>query len=158
MRHPEIARRLTLPLLLLAPAVVTGCTEVSEAGSSSSAGEPISIEVIDESSGLSRLTLTQLAAERLDVTTKQVSEERLTRDSGARRTYQVVPYSSIIYDPEGTTWVYVSPESLAYEREQIAVAFIDGDTAALSDGPPTGTDVVTVGAAELYGAELGVDH
>jgi hypothetical protein len=28
----------------------------------------------------------------------------------------------------------------------------------LSDGPPTGTEVVTVGAAEVYGTEFEVAH
>jgi len=38
----------------------------------------------------------------------------------------------------------------------ISVEFIDGDRAVLSEGPPAGTEVVTDGAAELFGAELGI--
>lgn len=39
----------------------------------------------------------------------------------------------------------------------LAAAFvIDGDLAVLSHVPPAGTQIVTVGAAELFGTEFGV--
>ena len=38
----------------------------------------------------------------------------------------------------------------------VVVADIVGDTAQLSSGLPAGTEVVTVAAAELYGAETGL--
>ena len=41
-------------------------------------------------------------------------------------------------------------------RVLIAAFVIDGDLAVLSHGPPSGTEVVTVGAAELFGAEFGI--
>jgi hypothetical protein len=41
-------------------------------------------------------------------------------------------------------------------RSAIDVASIEGDRALLTSGPPVGTTVVTVGVAELYGAETGV--
>ena len=108
--------------------------------------------------GQSQLTLTELAAERLAVATRPVGTEKLGRGSSAKTAYDVVPYSSLIYDPEGKTWVYVSPEPFVYLREPVTVAFIKGDVAALVSGPSPGVDVVSVGAMELYGAELGVDH
>ena len=33
---------------------------------------------------------------------------------------------------------------------------IEGDLAVLSDGPASGTAIVVVGAAELFGAETGI--
>lgn len=66
----------------------------------------------------------------------------------------VVPYSAVYYDAEGTGWVYVNPEPLVFERKRINVERIEGDFAVLSDSPPVGTRVVTVGAALLYGAEV----
>jgi hypothetical protein len=45
---------------------------------------------------------------------------------------------------------------LTYVREEVTVADIDGDSAILSSGPDVGAVVVTVGAAELLGAENGV--
>jgi len=38
------------------------------------------------------------------------------------------------------------------------VSRVDRETARLEDGPPPGTRVVTVGVAQLYGAERGVGH
>jgi hypothetical protein len=75
-------------------------------------------------------------------------------DSGGART--VVPYSSIVYDLEGRTWVYVSPEPLVFQREEVEVEGIEGDIAVLSSGPPVGTEVVMTGTTELFGVESGV--
>ena len=67
-----------------------------------------------------------------------------------------VPYAAIVYDAQGKTWTYVNEQPLVYKRAEITVDDISGDTARLSAGPPAGTQVVTTGAAELYGAEIGV--
>jgi hypothetical protein len=68
----------------------------------------------------------------------------------------VVPYSTIIYDLTGGVWVYVNPAPLTYHREQVVVETIDGDSVLLSEGPPAGTMVVTIGVPELHGADTGV--
>ena len=70
----------------------------------------------------------------------------------------VIPYGAILYDAKGDTWVYVNSEPLTYVRERVTVDYIEGDQAVLTDGPPEGSAVVTVGAAELYGTEFGVGH
>ena len=80
-----------------------------------------------------------------------VREEQV---DGAQRL--VVPYSAVIYDLEGATWIYISPEPLTYLRELVTVDHIEGDMAVLVDGPATGTEVVTVGVAELYGTDTGI--
>ena len=67
-----------------------------------------------------------------------------------------IPYAAIVYDSAGKTWAYVNEDPLVYKRAEITVDEIDGDVARLSAGPPAGTQVVTTGAAELYGAEIGV--
>ena len=41
-----------------------------------------------------------------------------------------------------------------FERQRIEVEGIVGDLAMITDGPPVGTKVVTVGAPLLYGAEV----
>jgi multidrug efflux pump subunit AcrA (membrane-fusion protein) len=71
---------------------------------------------------------------------------------------RVVPYSSVIYDEHGNTWVYTSPEHLNYVRAPITIDYIEGDVAVLKDGPPAGTKVVSVGAIEIYGTEFEVGH
>jgi len=68
----------------------------------------------------------------------------------------VIPYSAVVYDHDGSTWTYVNTAARTYERKPITVAGIDGDIAQLSAGPPAGTEVVTVGAAELLGTEYNI--
>lgn len=93
--------------------------------------------------------------ERVDLRTVEVGEQRVSRSASPRR---VVPYSSLIYDGHGATWVYTSPEPRTFVRHEVHVDYIEGDTVVLNDGPPVGTVVASVGVAELYGAEFGVGH
>jgi len=83
---------------------------------------------------------------------QRVRVELQLTGSGEKR--MVVPYSAVYYDGKGAPWVYVNPEPLVFERQRIEVERIVGDMAVLTDGPPTGTTVVTIGAALLYGAEV----
>jgi hypothetical protein len=99
-------------------------------------------------SDLSRVTISQRAAARLGLETTRV------RAAGGGRT--VVPYDSVLYDEQGETWVYTSAKPLTFVRQRIDVERIEGDRAVLRTGPRAGTTIVTVGAAELLGAELGV--
>jgi hypothetical protein len=117
-----------------------------------SESEPAHVEPI-EGSELSRVTLSEKAAQRLNIQTAQIRDEQV-----GETTRQVIPYSALIYDPSGATWAYTNPEPLVYVRESITVDTIQGDLVVLSAGPPSGTTVVTVGAAELYGTEYGVGH
>ena len=95
-----------------------------------------------------REVLTEDAVKRLDLQTAEAHDADV---NGAKGT--VIPYASIIYDTEGATWVYLNPEPLTFVRHPIAVDNIKGDQAFLADALPSGSAVVTVGVAELYGAE-----
>jgi hypothetical protein len=70
--------------------------------------------------------------------------------------HKFIPFAAVIYGVHGETWVYTNPEPLVYVREPIVIDFIQDDWAVLSEGPEVGTAVVTVGGAELFGAETGV--
>ena len=74
----------------------------------------------------------------------------------AKMQRSVVPYNAVIYDLKGDTWVYTSPAPLSYVRHHVKVDYIDDDTAILAEAPPVGTKVVSVGVAELFGAEFGI--
>jgi hypothetical protein len=132
----------TLMSLALVGLVVGGCNQAT-----TSAPKEEAIHIEEQASGLKQLTLSARAAERLGVETAPVA------GSGSLLT---VPYAAVIYDAQGDTWSYVSAEPLVFLRAQITVDEIDGETAVLSAGPAVGTSVVTTGAAELYGAEIGV--
>lgn len=104
--------------------------------------------------GIMRVTLESRAAERLGITTSTVKDV-VVQGSGrtATRIRKVLPYAALMYDTKGDTWMFTNPEPLVYVRQQVVVEDIEGDQVFLSAGPPAGTAVVTVGAAELMGAE-----
>ena len=69
---------------------------------------------------------------------------------------KVIPFSALVYDLNGDTWVYVSPEPLTFFRQPVVVEYVEGDVAVLAEGPPVGTEVAVVAVAELYGLDTGV--
>jgi hypothetical protein len=147
--HPLIGR-LTLLGTIVSILPFAAC---SQGESQAAHGEhPAQVEKIDGSE-LSRVTLSERAAERIDLKTASVREQEV--DGAVRK---VVPYSSLIYDAQGRTWIYASPQPRTFVREQVQVDRIDGDEVLLSEGPAAGTEVASVGVAELYGAETGVGH
>ena len=70
---------------------------------------------------------------------------------------KTIPYSAVIYGVEGGVWAYTSTGPLTFVRAPITVASVQGDTAVLSEGPPPGTEVVTVGGEELLGTEFAIE-
>jgi hypothetical protein len=68
----------------------------------------------------------------------------------------IVPYSAIVYDPSGKTYVFTQRSPRTYVEVPATVDHINGDSAYLSSGPKAGTAVVSVGAEELYGVQTGV--
>lgn len=73
---------------------------------------------------------------------------------GSGKKGRVIPYSALYYDDKGQTWVYAVPKPLVYERHRVKVDRIIGKKVVIDDGPPVGTEVVSIGAALLYGAEV----
>lgn len=67
----------------------------------------------------------------------------------------VVPFSAIVYDIHGGTWVYTNPSPNNYVRQRVELQTVLEKQAVLTRGPKAGTKVVTVGAAELFGTEFG---
>jgi hypothetical protein len=124
-------------------------------------GPPAKVEPI-EGTDLSRVILTRHAAERIGLRTARVEVASVARPAalggqgGPATAHEVIPYDAVLYDSDGATWTFTSPAPLRFVRRRIVVAWIDGDRAVLAAGPPAGTEVVTVGAAELLGAEIGV--
>jgi hypothetical protein len=108
------------------------------------------------------VTFTDQAAQRTGVETVAIAVAPATLlPAGATPSpsMTVVPYSAVVYDPSGVTWVYTVPEPLTYMRAKVVVETVggaEGTEAVLSDGPPAGTTVVTKGVIELYGTELGI--
>lgn len=126
--------------------VAAGCGGAAPAAAAPE-DPPVVVEEVD-GSDLSRLTLSEQAANRLGIETTPVRDA----ESGGIS----IPYAGVVYDADGGTWAYTNPDGLVFVRHLITVDRIEGDTALLLDGPPVGTMVVTVAAAELWGVETGV--
>lgn len=108
-----------------------------------------------EGSNVKRVTLTEKAMQRLDVRTTEVREQRVSRSIVPRK---VVPYAAVIYDPQGQTWIYTSPQPRTFIRHKVDIDYVENDLAVLNDGPPAGTVIASRAVAELYGTDFGVGH
>ncbi len=67
----------------------------------------------------------------------------------------VVPWSAIMHDIHGGTWLYEQTAERTYVRRRVQVQHVSGTSAVLKEGPKAGTKVVTAGAVELFGTEFG---
>jgi hypothetical protein len=145
--------RASFALALLAGALggppEAGAANPTEAAAAVSTGRPAQLESIGGST-IKKITLTAKAAQRLDIQTGKVRQ-----DASGRK---VVPYAAVVYDKDGSTWVYTNPQPLIYIRHVIIVELIKGEDAVLKEGPDVGMQVATTGAPQLYGAEKGVGH
>jgi hypothetical protein len=136
MKH---INRLFLVALIFAGLLLSAC------GAKTAAPEkivPSKLEPI-EGTDLSKVILTEKAAERIGVETVSASGTS-------------VPYAAVIYDTEGNTWIYTNPEPLTFIREPIVIDRIEGDTVFLAESLPGELNVVTMGVIEIYGTETGV--
>lgn len=123
-------------------ALMLGACETHQASTAKDGDPPAKVEKID-GSDLKRITLTPKASERIGIELTPAGQLQ-------------VPYSALLYDPAGTTWVYISPQQLVFHRQKVVVDAISQAQVKLTEGPAAGVQVVTVGAAELYGAENGL--
>ena len=125
--------------------------EVSQTG-------PAQVTPLKDSSDINRVTLTPEAATKLGVRTASAGAAVMPASTDGTGTSPeiTVPADAVIYDKDGKTWVYIVDGPRSFQREAVTVERIDGDSAILTSGPKPGVKVVTVGAQELLGAELGV--
>jgi hypothetical protein len=139
-------------LVLIAGVVsLSACSEAASTGydyETASHHEPAKLEPI-KGTDVQRVIFDAEAAERVGLKTAPI------RQNGQGK---IMPYAALIYDAEGGTYAYTAPEPLTYVRQEISIDHFDGDSVVLSDGPPAGTEVVTVGVDEVYGTEFEVEE
>ena len=142
--HQRWRRRLRVAgaALLLAGLSLAGCAEVEDAAVEGY--EPASLSSV-AGTDFQLVTFTEEGAARTGLTTAPVER------SGRRL---AIPYEALIYAGDGTSYVYVSPKPLSYQRTEVAIDRIRGSRVLLSEGLQAGSHVVTVGASEVYGTEL----
>ncbi len=143
-RSSRLGGAVLLLLVLGAIPLLSGCSATTQA----EAAKPEAVKVA-KVGGANEITLTAKAAERLGLKTAAVV-------AGPAGGQLAVPHSSLLYDPDGKTFVYTSPKELVFTRADVTVLRITGGTVVLTTGPAVGTAVVTVGAAELFGVDTGV--
>jgi uncharacterized membrane protein len=141
-------RWMVMVLLIIAALQLTACAQTAASSASKEGEGPAKVEPV-VGTNLSRVILTAEAAKRLGIQTASVRDTQV-RDQQRK----VVPYAAVLYDLHGETWVYTNPSPLTFVRNRVSIDNIDGDLAVLSQGPPSGTAVVTVGVPELYGTEF----
>jgi hypothetical protein len=147
---------LVAAMVLLTGVGVAGCKSSSAGGEAESNGGA-TVTDVEGKDGIHRVELTADAAQRIGLETATVGAMAGLAKPAAAPGRVSVPLDAVLYDKDGATWVYVGTAKYAFERARVAVSGVDGKLAVLTSGPPAGTAVVTVGAAELRGAEDGVE-
>jgi hypothetical protein len=149
-----VAALLVIGGVVIGGLALSGCTGSSAGTTASSAEQPAKVEAVAGAEA-KKVVLTQQAVTRLGIQTASVATKAVRGADGRTTTRSTVPYSALLYDAKGDTWVFEVVEPRSYQRKRIEVENVDGETVVMAGGPAPGTAVVTVGAAPLYGTELG---
>ena len=67
----------------------------------------------------------------------------------------VLPWSAVLFDPQGGAWVYEQTAPQTFTHRRVSVLRVIGTDAVLEAGPAAGATIIITGAAELFGAEFG---
>jgi hypothetical protein len=133
-------------LLAGAGLALGGCAVAAPAAAPPAAEAPAKLQE-GKDGGPGVVTLSRVAAQRLGIQTAAVTATGPTL---------VIPYGAVVYQPDGSSWVYVQTRDRTYQRQPITIATISGTQVTLSAGPQPGSLVVSQGAAELVGVETGI--
>ena len=150
-RRRRQLRAACVSLLVIAAGIsLSACGEASTGYDSETAShhEPAKLEPI-KGTDVQRVIFDAEAAKRTGLQTGPI------RQNGEGK---IMPFAALIYDAEGNAYAYTAPEPLTFVRKEVEIDRVDGDSVVLSAGPPAGTKVVTVGAAEVYGTEFEIAH
>lgn len=141
-RFPATGFRPRLAWAFLVVALASGC-----GGSSERQTTPAARLLTLPGSRTGEIVLTKTGAQRIGIRTSIVL---------ARGREAVVPYSALVYAPDGSTYTFVSSSALVFREVRVRVDRIEGAAVYLASGPKPGSRVVTVGAEELFGVQTGV--
>jgi hypothetical protein len=130
-------------LIVIAVTALAGCSRAP-----APAGPPPPAHVTIGQHGTVSVVLTPQGAQRAGLQTAAAAP-------AARGGQAVVPYSALLYQPNGSSVIYTVTGPLTYTLVPVAVTSILGDQVYLTGLAP-GTAVVTVGGEELLGVQDGV--
>ena len=131
-------------VVAVAVATSAGCAEIESV--SAEPYEPAALESTGPDKP-ARVILTEEAVDRVALQTIEV--KALGKDL-------TVDHAALVFDKAGKPWVFSVVGPRTYVRTTVTIKEIQDNVVTLSAGPPAGTQVVTVGAIELWGAELGI--
>jgi hypothetical protein len=135
--------RSTALLIIIAAAALAGCGTTVVV-----VGPPPPAHVTAGHNGAVSVALTPLGAQQVGIQTAVAASA-----SGGGQA--VVPYSALLYQPDGDSVIYMVTGPLTYTLAPVAVVSIQGNQVYLTGLAP-GTSVVTVGGEELLGVQDGV--
>ena len=91
------------------------------------------------------VTFTKTGVERADVSTTPVSQGKGQSE---------LPYAALLYNADGSTFVYTATGPRTYRYTPIDLKKIVGETIYFTGGPKPGTPVVTSGVPQVHGADI----
>jgi hypothetical protein len=145
MNSQTTLRRAVLGCVVaIAVATSAGCAEIESV--TAEPYEPAALESTGPDKP-ARIILTDEAVDRVALQTTEV------KPLGKELT---VDHAALVFDKAGKPWVFMVVAPRTYLRAAIGIEEVQNNLVILSAGPPAGTQVVTVGAIELWGAELGI--
>lgn len=145
MNSQTTLRRAVLGCVVaIAVAMSAGCAEIESV--TAEPYEPAALESTGPDKP-ARIILTDEAVDRVALQTTEV------KPLGKELT---VDHAALVFDKAGKPWVFTVVGPRTYLRAAIGIEEVQDNLVILSAGPPAGTQVVTVGAIELWGAELGI--
>jgi hypothetical protein len=145
MNSQTTLRRAVLGCVVaIAVATSAGCAEIESV--TAEPYEPAALESTGPDKP-ARITLTDEAVDRVALQTTEV--KALGKDL-------TVDHAALVFDKAGKPWLFTVVGPRTYVRAAVTIKEVQDNVMTLSAGPPAGTQVVTVGAIELWGAELGI--
>jgi hypothetical protein len=136
-------RATALLAVLVAAASLSACTEVTPAEKEHYS--PAAVSPVKGEDDLLAVTLTAEGARRIEIATGEVQ---------GRGGHKTIPYTALLYENDGSAFVYTNPHGLTYVRAHVEIDRVAGNRVLLHKGPAVGTRVVTTGAPQVHGAEL----
>jgi hypothetical protein len=131
-------------VVAVAVATSAGCAEIESV--TAEPYEPAALESTGPDKP-ARVILTEEAVDRVALQTTEV--KALGKDL-------TVDHAALVFDKAGKPWVFSVVGPRTYIRATVTIKEVQDNVVTLSAGPQPGTQVVTVGAIELWGAELGI--
>ena len=143
-RQTTLRRAVLGCIVAMVVATSAGCAEIESV--TAEPYEPAALESTGPDKP-ARITLTDEAVDRVALQTTEV--KTLGNDL-------TVDHAALVFDKAGKPWVFTVVGPRTYVRAAIGIKETQDGVVIMSSGPPVGTQVVTVGAIELWGAELGI--